>query len=115
MRQVITVVAMNFEDVLCLTEAVGKILEGLLHVSEKDLTIEVSFRWDRISTAYQVIIGSASSNQQITDEPPKGISVDDWAALLMADLKNYLLAGNRFVLKGIDFFPSSVQLNLARA
>jgi len=95
MKQVIRVVAMNFGDLLQLKEAVGKVLEGLLHLPDGG-DVSVTFCWPEAELS--IVVKSACSIQRYGWPVPQGISGTDWAHLVSEDLRNHLLSGNRFVL-----------------
>ncbi|MDO8633103.1 MAG: hypothetical protein Q7K38_00955 [Candidatus Wildermuthbacteria bacterium] len=115
MRQVISVVAVNFGDLIQLKLAVGQVLYGLLHLRPDDQVVSVTFSW--VSDRWDVRIGAIKSQFLKMQEPPQGVSGGDWARLVAEELRNHLLAGNRFVLKedGGNDNERFLELRLQRA
>ncbi|MBI2642449.1 MAG: hypothetical protein HYW97_01235 [Candidatus Wildermuthbacteria bacterium] len=115
MRQVISVVAVNFGDLIQLKLAVGQVLNGLLHLRPDDQVASVTFSW--VGDRWDVTIGAIKSQFPKMQEPPQGVSGRDWAPLVAEELRNHLLAGNHFVLRedGFNDELRFLELRLQRA
>lgn len=100
MRQ--SVVAVNFGDLLQLKQAVGRVLDGLLHVWSEDRDVFIHFDWS--SNGWSMLIKSANSDLHFDwGVLPQGVSSSDWVRLIWEELQNHLLSGGRFtVLEVVD-------------
>ena len=93
MRQILTVVAINFADLLKLKRSVQQVLVGLANLPSEDREVLMTFY---CQTKLGAAIKSQGSNQWIGFNEPQGISTTDWAQLVSHEVENHLLSGNRF-------------------
>lgn len=96
MRQMISVVAVNFNDLLQLKQAVKKALNGLSHIPAEDTDVSITFDWE--GDKWRMRIQSCSSHQECERCTPNGVSSPDWASLILEELENHLLSGSQFIL-----------------
>lgn len=106
MRQVVTIVAMNFGDMLQLKRFVSKILEDLQVLPNGLYEIRFIVNGNTISSGIESAVGKFPHYQE--EEMPHGVSADDWAQLVIEELILLLLVSSKFVLKTTDLVSYNV-------
>ena len=106
MRQVVTVVAMNFGDMLQLKRFVSKILEDLQVLPNGSYEIRFIVNGDTISSGIESAVGEFPHYQE--EKIPQGVSAGDWAQLAIEELILLLLVGSKFILKTTDLVSDNV-------
>ena len=112
-----TVTAMNFEDLMKLERFAHELLLILANLGShiKSIDLCISY-WDisnRITLEWQSEADGAG--QWWTDRmPPDGVSVADWATLLLYKASNYILAGGKFALSEGEPSRGHIKCHLTR-
>jgi len=106
MRQVFTVVAMNFGDMLQLKRFVSKIFEDLQVLPNGSYEIRFIVSGDTIGTGIESAVGEFPHHQE--EKVPHGVSAGDWVQLAIEEFMLLLLVSSKFVLKTTDLVSDNV-------
>jgi len=108
MRQVLTVVAMNFADTLQLKRFIKKIFQDLQPLPSRSYEVRFVVNKDdaTISSGIEASVGWFPHFQE--EEVPKGVSAADWAQLIVEELTLLLLVSSKFVLKSVNIVEEGI-------
>ncbi len=106
MRQVFSVVAMNFGDTLKLKRFVRKVFEDLESLPSGSYEVRIIVNNNTISTGIEISMGRFPHFQE--EKVPKGVSAADWALLVVEELTLLLLVSSKFVLRPANIVEEGI-------
>jgi len=96
------ITALGFDEFASLQQVVGKILRDLLQLSADVTSPQIKFGWMSGQLDIGVSLGHGTNVLKVHHSgTPTGLSINQWATIVLREIENHLLAGSRFSIRDV--------------
>jgi len=114
MRMNVGITAIDFLDLYILEKDLGKILDGVIHISPEDKEIKITLSCHEDKRHWYVRITSDNTNQEYSElSIPLGATMEYFLYLAAQKLYNYLLSSQQYYVE-VDRMCRTVSMVLKR-